>query len=683
MAGWQTQRTRWWAGLALTVILWSAPTLAQDPAALRNALEAAAQGRTSQIESLAANLDRLDRKLVDWVLARSGSVSADAITRFAVQNPTWPDPDTLRRRAEEALERENPPAAEVIEAFGSSRPLSTRGAMLLARAHLARGNRASAADIIRPAWRENSMPNETESAILGEFGSLLTSADHRARLDRALLKERADDAMQIARQLGSGWVSLVNARMAVERKAANAGKLLDAVPANLRDEPTYLFGRAQWARRTERWQEAAQLLLKAPRDPKAMVVPDEWWEEKRIVSRKILELGDARLAYRIVQGHTGSTRAKQAEAEFHAGWYALRFLRDPNTAMAHFKRVQAASPSPITRARGLYWQARAAEAGGGGNANELYGQAAKLGNTFYGMMARSKLGMSDLGLARPPQGDASGGGDERFTAIRRLAAAGRRDLAGHFFKHMGETLQSQTQFAGLIRLAESLGWYNMAVQTGKAAIQRDLDIELLAYPTAAVPGSADTGGLEKALAWAIMRQESEFNQGVVSTAGAVGIIQVMPVTGREAAKKLGIPYDAGRWRNDALYNLRLGGAYVANLIDNYDGNYVMAIAGYNAGPGRIREWVQRFGDPRDPSVDPIDWMEMIPFGETRNYVHRVLENLQIYRMKFDGANLRLAQDLRRGVGARGATAATRSVTTGSTPARDAAPQAFDPGESRN
>ena len=200
----------------------------------------------------------------------------------------------------------------------------------------------------------------------------------------------------------------------------------------------------------------------------------------------------------------------------------------------------------------------------------------------------------------------------------------------------------------------------MAVNAGKMAVKRGMDIQSLAWPTSGVPKNVDTAGLEKSLAYAIMRQESEFNMSIVSSAGATGIFQVMPDTGKDAAKYLGIPYNKAAWKTDPSYNIRLGAAYVARLVDNYDGNYVMAIAGYNAGPGRIRDWVQRFGDPRDPNVDIVDWMERIPFSETRNYVHRVLENLQVYRYKLDGQRLQLAQDLKRGVGARGGAVATGS-----------------------
>ena len=220
---------------------------------------------------------------------------------------------------------------------------------------------------------------------------------------------------------------------------------------------------------------------------------------------------------------------------------------------------------------------------------------------------------------------------------------------------MAETLPTAGQVAHLIDMAERQGWYNVAVTAGKAASQRGLDMQALAFPVKGLPSDIDTSGLEKALAFAITRQESEFNQQDTSTAGAVGIFQVMPATGRDAAKMLRIPYDANAWRNDARYNVRLGTAYVNNLVKNYDGNYVMAIAGYNAGPGRIHEWVQAYGDPRTGQIDIVDWMERIPFSETRNYVQRVLENLQVYRVRLEGKRLAIAEDLKRGIGTREAT----------------------------
>jgi soluble lytic murein transglycosylase len=261
----------------------------------------------------------------------------------------------------------------------------------------------------------------------------LGPADFKARFDLLVLKGQSGEAQRAAAKLGSGYQTLAKAAQAVEKKQGNAGSLLDAVPGSLKDDPIFLFARAQYARRTEHWKEAADLLIRAPKDPRAMGRPDEWWEEKRIVSRKLLDMGDAKTAYRVVVGHSGSTPANQAEADFHAGWYALRFLGDASSVMKHFAAVAEDSGKPVTRARAYYWMGRAAEAGAGGSADGYYRKAAEYGFTFYGQMARAKLGMSDLGISRsvsPSSTDrAAIEHDDRFEAARRIGKLGRKDLA--------------------------------------------------------------------------------------------------------------------------------------------------------------------------------------------------------------------------------------------------------------
>ena len=640
-------------------------TTAAQAGDLARAIEIAARGDVAAINAMRGDLDRIDQKIVDWYLIRMGSgLPSSAITAFAIANPSWPDPEFFRRRAEQALEKEAPSADDVIGAFQGSRPYSNRGRIMLARALVQKGRKDDAKQWVRFAYRDDKLTGEEASILEGEFGSLLGSADYKARFDLLVLKGHSGEAQRAAGKLGGGYETLAKAAQAVEKKQGNAGSLLDSVPGSLKDDPIYLFARAQYARRTEHWKEAADFLIRAPKDPRALGRPDEWWEEKRIVSRKLLDMGDAKTAYRVVVGHAGSSPANQAEADFHAGWYALRFLDNPSGAMKHFAAVAEDSAKPVTRARAYYWMGRAAEAGAGGSANDFYRKGAEYGFTFYGQMARAKLGMSDLGIARSVSPSASDKAamerDDRFEAARRIGRLGRKDLAAVFYKHMAETLSTSGQIAAVIEMAEKQGWTHLAVTAGKAGAQRGMDMQAMAFPIGVSP-NIDTSGLEKALAFAIMRQESEFNQSVVSSAGATGIFQVMPDTGRDAAKKLGIAYDRDAWRNDPIYNIRLGAGYVANLVNNYDGNYIMAIAGYNAGPGRIRDWVREYGDPRTGQVDVVDWMERIPFSETRNYVHRVFENLQVYRFRLEGRKLELAQDLKRGIGTKS------SSMTGSVP----------------
>lgn len=641
------------AAFAAGLMMMLTPVSAQD---LTKALAAASRGDVAGVNAMRGGLDRIDQKIVDWYLIRMGSgLPSQAITAFAIANSSWPDPELFRKRAEQALEKENPSPDDVIYAFQGSKPYSNRGRIMLARALVTKGRKADAGQWARYAYRDDKLTDDEQKVLEGEFGALLTQGDYKARFDMALLKGHAGDAMQAAKKLGSGYEALARAGLAVEKKQGNAGAMLDAVPGSLREDPAFIFSRAQFARRSERWQEAAEWLIKAPKDPRLLGRPDEWWEEKRIVSRELLDRGDAKTAYRVVAGHTGSSPADQAEADFHAGWYALRYLNDPNSAMRHFAAVAEDSSKPVTRARAFYWMGRAAEAGGGGSSSEYYRKAGEFGFTFYGQMARSKLGQSDLGFDRAvPVTSADQSAmehDDRFEALRRFGRIGRKDLATTFAKHMAETLRSPGQIAAVIDMMEKQGWMNLAVTVGKAGAQRGMDMEVRAFPIGVSP-NVDTSGLEKSLAFAIMRQESEFNQDDSSSAGAIGIFQVMPDTGRDSAKKLGIAYDAHAWRHDPAYNIRLGAGYVANLVSNYDGNYVMAIAGYNAGPGRIRDWVRKYGDPRTGDVDVVDWMERIPFSETRNYVQRVLENLQVYRLRLEGRRLEIAQDLARGVGAR-------------------------------
>lgn len=646
----------------VTVLVSTIPAAAGD---LARAIEIASRGDVAGVNAMRDNLDRIDQKIVDWYLIRLGSgLPSAAITRFAIANPTWPDPEFFRRRAEQALEKENPSADDVIGAFQGSRPYSNRGRIMLARALVQKGRKDDAKQWVRYAYRDDKLGSDEASILEGEFGALLGPADYKARFDLLVMKGHSSEAQRAAGKLGSGYQTLAKAAQAVEKKQGNAGSLLDAVPGSLKDDPIYQFARAQYARRTDRWKEAADLLIRAPKDPRAMGRPDEWWEEKRIVSRKLLDMGDAKTAYRVVAGHTGSSSANQAEADFHAGWYSLRFLGNASTALKHFAAVAEDSSKPVSRARAYYWMGRAAEAGGGGSADGYYQKAAQYGFTFYGQMARAKLGMRDLGISRNVSPTASDRAamerDDRFEAAQRIGKLGRRDLASIFYRHMAETLPTAGQIAAVIEMAEKQGWTHLAVTAGKAGAQRGMDMQAMAWPIGVSP-KVDTSGLETALAFAIMRQESEFNQSVVSSAGATGIFQVMPDTGRDAAKYLKIAYDRNAWRNDPAYNIRLGSAYVARLVDNYDGNYVMAIAGYNAGPGRIRDWVQAYGDPRTGQVDIVDWMERIPFSETRNYVQRVFENLQVYRFRLEGRKLEIAEDLKRGIGARSAT------TTGSVP----------------
>ncbi|MDQ0314798.1 lytic transglycosylase domain-containing protein [Amorphus orientalis] len=600
--------------------------------------------------------DPFDRKIVDWALARSGSpkVSSAMITEFAASAPGWPDPEEIRANAEAALLRENPPAATVVRSFSGSMPVSAAGAIVYTRALVSTGDRNRAASVIRSAWHTKSMSGSEERQILSEFSGLLRPEDHMQRAEMLLYSDRASAAEDLKPYVSSADRAYIDARAAVVRNAGNAASKLSQVPASARNRPGYLFAQIAYNRRRENYREAAALLQKAPRNEAALIDPDEWWVERRIVSRGLVEEGDPRTAYAIAAGHAAESPHFQAEAEFHAGWYALRFLNDPGRAARHFKNIEDIGTTPITLSRAYYWQGRAAEAAGNsGRARSFYRQAGTYGMTYYGQLAREKLGQRNAGVGRPAS---AGIGDtaaftrnELVIALNRLIAAGHAHRTWPLFDHLSETVPSAGQIALLSEMANRAGMPHIALLVSKEGLNRGLAVDGLAFPTEGIPASTRMpAGLDRAVVYAIARQESTFNPGAISPAGARGLLQLMPGTARATASSLGLAYQPSRLTSDASYNATLGAAHLKELIDKFDGSYVLTFAAYNAGSSRAYEWIQRFGDPRDPRVDAIDWVESIPYGETRNYVQRVMENTQVYRERLGTGRLSIEEDLKRG-----------------------------------
>ncbi|MEM8812892.1 MAG: hypothetical protein AAGF59_09765, partial [Pseudomonadota bacterium] len=375
----------------------SVPRLsAGDPGSLRAALDAVANGRGAQAIGMRDGLrDPIDRKIIDWRLARSGdsAVSSAFITQFAIAEPDWPSQKLLRRRAEQALAREKPAPARVLQAFKGLEPVSTRGTLLLARAHEARGDKKSARALVRDLWRTERLSAAEEKSILSEFKSNLTREDHKVRVHMFLYDDRTKAALRTAVFLNGDQRKLVDAWVAVVRKSSKANALLKAVPQSQRSEPGYVFARVKYLRRNKQEEAAIKALLDAPTKAGTLIDPDEWWVERRIVSRMALDRNRARDAYRIASAHSAESPARFAEAEFHAGWYALRFLNDPGRAQRHFQEIEKIGKTPITRSRAFYWLGRAAEAQGkNGDSRRFYRAAAEYKTAFYGQLAKEKLG---------------------------------------------------------------------------------------------------------------------------------------------------------------------------------------------------------------------------------------------------------------------------------------------------
>jgi peptidoglycan lytic transglycosylase len=400
-------------------------------------------------------------------------------------------------------------------------------------------------------------------------------------------------------------------------------------------------------------------MLEVPRDPAVLYNLDEWWVERRLLARKLLDIGDPRTAYRIVRDAVIPPKENnRSEHHFTAGWIALRFLNEPAMALPHFARIAEGTLHQTTLARAGYWQGRAAEAlGRHADARAHYQAAARYPAAYYGQLARARLGLPDVGLNPAPEPGAERRAvlakNDVVRAVAILYAIDQRDLVLSIMIDLADRAYDPGLLAMLGELAARHKDARAMLYLGRGAIARGLPFEYYAFPTVGMPSYSTIGPeADASVVYAIARQESGFNQKIVSTANAMGLMQVTPEAGRYIAKKFGAKYDQKRLLNDPSYNTQFGAAEIGDLLKDYRGSYILSFAGYNAGRGRVRDWVARYGDPRDPKVDPLDWVERIPFSETRNYVQRVMENMQVYRARFGGGSrLLIEADLRRGASA--------------------------------
>lgn len=571
-------------------------------------------------------------KVVDWIrfstLGEPGTFEEIAV--FVDQNPDWPELDSLRENAEGKLDPSIPPS-RVIDWLGRHPPLTPVGATWLALSFQSTGENALARRTVRHAWVNMNFAARDERRFHKRFRGFLTAEDHVKRLDRLLWDGRSWEARRMLRRVDGKDRIVAIARMRLRRFRGGVDWAVRRIPEDRMSDPGFVYERLRWRRRKGRDQEAIALLSQLPKTlPRTAL----WWEERGTVARRALDRGDVSVAYRLAHSHRQTKGAGFADAEWLAGWIALRYLKDAKTAAGHFARMWSNVSYPVSRARAAYWAGRAAEAQNNtALARDWYVKAGRYFTVFYGQLALGKLGIKGgKPLPAGPHPDSATAAAylnrEVVRAAKLIAASRDRNHLRAFVRHLTLTSKTPAEAAMAARIAQGAARPDVALRSAKRALRKHAVLIHAGWPQEPLPD--DLRGVEDALLLALMRQESAFDQEALSWAGARGLMQVMPATAKLVARRLKLPFSRQRL-NDPEYNLTIGTAYLAHVLEEFSGSYVLALAAYNAGPSRARRWLREHGDFRTGQIDPVDWIEMIPFDETRNYVQRVLENLQMYR----------------------------------------------------
>ena len=626
----------------------------QDTALFRQGLAAARARDVIGARNAAARIgDPTARKLVEWALLDTSAAQLPwsdlvvAQSRFA----GWPRAESRRAAAERALDLAGAGPDAAISLFAQASPTTVEGAIALADALEQRGRRDEAQRLIADWWRTRSFEEAAQNRILARWGSSLTQADHEARLNMLLLGPHGP-----ATRAMTGMVSPERRAVADAVMALRTAYSPDAMVANLSPsqamDPAVVLERVRILRSQNRQSEGFARLVALPAAPSHTEGQNTLWSERRNYFLNALEVRNWQAAYDSMAGHGFPSGERMVDAEFFAGWAALVKLNDPARAARHFEALRQMSSTPITQGRALYWLGRAAEAQGNTPAAvQYYRDGSRHIQTFYGQLAAEKAGVNTISLPADPVPTsaqvAAFEANDAVRAMRILGETGEMSLFRVFAYQLDDDLPGAAELALLMDLARNYNEGFTAMMVGRAASQRGFLMPERQYPIRMPPPVAGAAPLEFTLA--ITRQESSFDPRARSHANARGMMQFLPGTGRAVARQLGLPYSDDRlWDPD--FNMTLGSFHLGDLTNRFGGSMLLTTIGYNAGPARPPQWIARCGDPRGGAVDPVDFIECAPFTETRNYMMRVMENMQVYRARLNGgsAPLTLSSDLRRG-----------------------------------
>lgn len=617
-------------------------------AAFRAALGELADGNAIEAFKAAAALpNAVERRTIQWaaIYFNAGKIDYNAAAALAEEAPEFAASSTFQTRLEQSLTRAKLTDAELLELYPAAAPSTMTAQIDLAQALLRAGETERATELAQSLWTENFLTREQEAEVLATLGSLLDKDDHWARAMRLMMHDRAKGSERLLGFFDEAQKSLVVARAAVSRNDADAKARLDAVHPSMQTNPVFIFSRAQRARQFELWESAVEWLNKAPAE-----VPEagEWWDEREILARQLLALGDTRLAFEAAAGQTNGPAGPLVQAKFYAGWIALTFLDDGQAAREQFAAMSTHATLPDSISQANYWLARAElRLGNEAAAQAALKLAAEHRTVFYGQLARAELGEPIEVRNLPNAQDITTLFEQKplVRAVRLLAANGEWRMAVPLLRQLGFGADQPGELLLAAELAREIGAYQLSIAIAAQADQKGHALDPLSFPEGEWADEVKLAADEAAV-HAVVRQESMFQVDAVSHAGARGLMQLMPGTAKDVARDLGLDYSPSRLVSDPAYNTLLGSTYLATQLERYDGSLLLAAAAYNAGPGNANKWIKAYGDPRTARVDPVVWVELIPFSETRTYVKRVLGNYLVYRERLGAEPITQQQALR-------------------------------------
>jgi soluble lytic murein transglycosylase len=571
--------------------------------------------------------------VVLWTKLRAGDGTPREVLDFLSRNKDWPGLPYLRKRSEPVFETAE--TAQILAFFGDSLPQTAQGALIYARALTRNGQTSKAELMIQNAWVDFSMDQKTQDVFVSQFGGVIKPL-HETRLINLLWRDDHAGARAMVPLVSADLAALLQARIALRKKEGDVNALIDAVPAKLRDHPVLAHARFEWRMTSDFRESGISFLRERSKSAVLLGKPQAWVTYRERIIRDMLYDGQGKQAYEFAKNHHLTDGDDFAVLEWLAGYIALKYRNDAKAAIGHFDRFLKAVETPISLGRGYYWMGRAYDTlGQKDQAKAAYIKGAEHQTSYYGILAAEQAGIgfgpeffewSEL----PDWRTASFVNTSVFKAAILLLSADQLSLGERFLTHLAETMDDQ-EILQLTDFLEEAQRSHVLVMVGKRAANYGRNFPRPYFALHAMIGMPSRVPIELSLS--IARRESEFDQSVVSPVGALGLMQVMPKTGAEMAGDIGIAFDQSRMTTDWRYNVELGNTYLTELGERFGGNPVLMSLAYNAGPSRAERWMERLGDPRKSGVDIIDWVEMIPFDETRNYVMRVTESLPIYRAR--------------------------------------------------